>query len=100
MKNIQNRIKNHLPTISWAELKTYQFNNLKESKNRDVSKLKNSIVNEGFCFPVFIWNRFVLDGTGRFLALKELEEAGYIVPELPIIELVAVTTSNQQRNWL
>ncbi len=89
MKTIENKIQSELPKLSWTELKTFQFNDLKDSKNRDISKLKNSIVNEGYCFPVFVWKRYVLDGTGRYLALKELETEGYEIPELPFIELKA-----------
>jgi DNA modification methylase len=89
MKTIENKIQSELPKISWTELKTFQFNDLKDSKNRDVSKLKNSIVNEGYCFPLFVWKRYVLDGTGRYLALKELESEGYEIPELPFIEINA-----------
>lgn len=89
MKTIENKIQSELPLISWTELKTFQFNNLKDSNNRDISKLKNSMVNEGYCFPVFVWKRYVLDGTGRYLALKELESEGYTIPELPFIELKA-----------
>jgi DNA modification methylase len=89
MKTIENKIQSELPKLSWTELKAFQFNDLKDSKNRDISKLKNSIVNEGYCFPVFVWKRYVLDGTGRYLALKELESEGYEIPELPFIELKA-----------
>ena len=89
MKTIENKIQTELPSISWQDLKTFQFNDLKENKNRDISKLKNAMVNEGFVFPFFIWKRFVLDGTGRFLALKELEAEGYEIKELAFVELNA-----------
>ena len=88
-KSITSKIKTELPRIQWNEIKQFQFNELKENKNRDISKLKNAIVNEGFLFPVFIWNRFVLDGSGRLHAIKELEQEGYIIPDLPFIELEA-----------
>ena len=52
-KKITNTITSELPRITWKELEGFQFNDLKENKNRDISKLKNSIVNEGFCFPFF-----------------------------------------------
>ena len=88
-KKITNTIESELPRITWKELEGFQFNDLKENKSRDISKLKNSIVNEGFCFPFFIWKRYVLDGTGRYLAIKELESEGYVIPELPFVELKA-----------
>ena len=87
-KEITNTIISEMPRINWDEIKDFQFNDLKDSK-RDISKLKNSIVNEGFCFPFFVWKRYVLDGTGRYLAIKELESEGYIIPELPYVELKA-----------
>lgn len=89
MKTIENKIETALPTLSWEELQDYQFNDLKQADNRDISKLKNSLVNEGFCFPFFVWKRYVLDGTGRYLALQELESEGYEIPELPYIQIEA-----------
>ena len=83
------RIVSELPKKFWSELKEYQFNDLKESKDRDITKLKNSIVNEGFAFPFYCWQRYVIDGKGRFLALTELEKEGYDIPPLPYIELKA-----------
>lgn len=89
-QSINNRVKN-CKTIPWAELKTYEFNDLKDSKTRDISKLKNAIVNNGFCFPLYLWSghRYVIDGNGRNLALSELESAGYSICDLPIVEIEA-----------
>ena len=77
--------------MTWGELRTYERNDLKEENNRDVTKLKNAIVNDGFTTPFFIWSnhRYVLDGTGRCLALEELESEGFVVPELPVIHIDA-----------
>jgi len=74
----------------WEELKTYEFNDLKD-KTRDVSRLKNAIVNEGFCFPLYLWKgkRYVIDGNGRNLALQALEADGYVIPPLPVVEIEA-----------
>ncbi len=89
-RKIINTVKN-CKTLSWKELKTYEFNNLKEDQNRDVSKLKNLIVSDYFCFPFFIWegNNYCIDGAGRRKVLLELEEEGYIVDDLPIVEIQA-----------
>lgn len=89
IKEIKVSIKTKLPRISWEKLKGYEFNALKEAENRDVSKLKNSIVNRGFKFPLYIWERYVIDGAGRDKALFELETEGYEIPDLPYIELEA-----------
>lgn len=83
------RIESELPKKSWHELKTYQFNDLKETKDRDIDKLKNAIVNEGFAFPFYCWQRYVIDGTGRYLALLELEKEGHEIPDLPCVSLRA-----------
>lgn len=90
MKIIINKITN-CETINWNELKTYEFNTLKEQKDRDVSKLKNSIINSGFNTPFYIWanHQYVIDGTGRQLALLELEKEGVVIPDLPIVKIQA-----------
>lgn len=87
-------IKNNVvdtKTIEWSELKSYEFNSLKSSDNRDISKLKNAIANSGFNFPFYVWHghRYVIDGKGRDIALHELEKEGYVIPPLPIIEIKA-----------
>jgi hypothetical protein len=78
--------------LPWSELKNYEFNTLKD-KDRDVKKLKNSIVNDGFNMPFYLWadHRYVIDGTGRQLALSELESEGYSIPDLPIVSITAET---------
>jgi len=88
-KQIEVKISTDLPKISWENLQKCKFNDLKENENRDVSKLKNSIINYGFRFPLYKWNDFICDGTGRDLALFELAEEGYEIPDLPFVELQA-----------
>jgi len=90
MKQIQNKIvKTEL--IPWAELKGYEFNQLKDNSNRDISKLKNSIINQGFSFALCNWfeHKFIIDGTGRHLALLELEKEGYEIPDLVVNQIQA-----------
>jgi len=79
-------------TIPWELLKEYEFNNLK-SETRDIQKLKKSIIKRGFCFPLYIWadHEYVIDGNGRNKALRELEQEGYNIPALPIVEIEAKT---------
>jgi hypothetical protein len=92
MKTIQNKITN-CETIPWSELKTYEFNTLKEEQGRDVTKLKHSIVNDGFDDAFDIWadHKYVIDGTGRQMALLELESEGYEIPDLPVVKIEANT---------
>jgi hypothetical protein len=75
IKQIEVR-NNGYKLIKWAELKTYDCNTLKEVENRDVSKLKNAIVNSKFSFPFYVWKRLIVDGRGRYLALLELQNGG------------------------
>ena len=94
-------IKNNVvggEVLAWNILKTYEFNNLKE-EDRDVSKLKNAIVNGGFSFPIYIWNehRYVIDGKGRDIALSELESEGYVIPDLPVSYIQAENKAQAKR---
>jgi DNA modification methylase len=89
-KVILNKTKS-CQSIPWQELKGYEFNGLKEADGRDVTKLKASIVNDGFIFPMFIWagHKFVIDGAGRDKALMELEAEGYEIEGIPVVEIEA-----------
>lgn len=85
---IKNKVTN-CPTISWDIVKTWEFNQLKDNSNRDITKLKNSIIKNGFIAPFDCWKNskknYVIDGTGRNLALLQLETEGYNIPELPVL---------------
>lgn len=98
MKSIKNNVHG-TKTISWDVLKTYEFNDLKEKENRDISKLKNSIINDNFSFPFYLWkdHNYIIDGNGRNLALQELEAEGYKIPELPIVEIEANTKAHAKK---
>lgn len=98
MKSIKNNVHG-TKTISWDILKTYEFNDLKEKENRDISKLKNSIINDNFSFPFYLWkdHNYIIDGNGRNLALQELEAEGYKIPELPIVEIEANTKQHAKK---
>jgi hypothetical protein len=91
MKNIT--IKNKILGFEyrpWAKIKNYEFNNLK-SETRDTTKLEHTIINNGFASPFYVWagNDYVIDGTGRWIALQNLEKAGAVIPDLPIILIEA-----------
>ena len=86
---IINKVTN-CPTIAWSIIKEWEFNQLKDNSNRDVKKLKNSIINNGFIAPFDCWKNdkgknFIIDGTGRQLALLQLETEGVDIPELPVL---------------
>lgn len=100
---IKKEIINHLQnckTISFKEYSKLQFNDLKEAKDRDVTKLKNSLVNEGFIFPVYKWKRYIIDGTGRDLALKSLNKEGYTICDIPYLEIPANNLEHAKKRIL
>jgi len=86
-------------TLAWDILKTYEFNSLKSSDSRDVSTLKNAIINSGFNFPFYVWHghRYVIDGKGRDIALSELEKEGYVIPDLPVSYIKADNKAQAKR---
>lgn len=86
MKTIQVDNPTGLPTIEWEYLKAnFEPNALKDKKSRNIGDLKQSIINDGFDFPLFIWldGKYIVDGTGRFMALEMLEYEGYKIPAIP-----------------
>ncbi len=70
-------------------LDNHTFNSLKDSKKRDVTKIKNSFIKKGFAVPVFVWEKFVIDGTGRKQAMIELMAGGYTFDSVPYVRLHA-----------
>jgi hypothetical protein len=88
-KTIKNKIVG-FELKEWSQIKGYDFNNLK-SDVRNVTKLEQSILNNGFTSPFIVWSGkdYVIDGTGRWLALQNLEKAGVVIPPLPIILIEA-----------
>lgn len=90
-----------LPTIAFAELKTaYESNALKDAKTRELGKLKGSIKRSGFRFPIFIWEKFVVDGAGRIAALSMLEYEGYEIPAIPYVVIDAANKKDAMQGVL
>jgi len=94
-KLIKNNVKN-ADKISVDEFLKWEFNKLKDAKNRDVTELINSIKDFGFAVPVFIWSDkkddvYVLDGTGRSMAVKQMIADGYEFESIPVVEILAET---------
>lgn len=84
------------PVVPWGVLKKYEANRLKSGERRNVGKLKKAILDEGFCFPVFVWSPknnveppYVIDGAGRMEALHQLEKAGHPIEDLPVVFIEA-----------
>lgn len=89
-KTIINKVKDTKTLTLQAFLDDYTFNTLKDANKRDVTKLKNAMKKRGWTSPVFTWNSFVVDGTGRRKAVVELLEEGYTFPQgIPYVEVEA-----------
>ncbi len=97
---IQNNVSK-LKTISTDDFLALEFNELKDP-NRDVTKLVNAIKNDGWNFPVFIWEqgKYVIDGTGRRKALLQLLKDGYSVKEIPVVSIASSTLEEAKRKTL
>ena len=84
------------------ELKEFQ-GELKTRTDADYEKIFASIRKHGIAFPFFVWNKgsdnFILDGHGRFEALRRAAHTGYIIPELPIVYIEA-TDETTAKNLL
>ncbi|HUX58136.1 MAG TPA: ParB N-terminal domain-containing protein [Bacteroidales bacterium] len=68
--------------------------NLKSISDKSMQKLKNSIIGNGFAFPIFAWKKgeriYSIDGIHRIKALKGLEREGYKIPtDLPVVYITA-----------
>lgn len=89
-KTIINKVKDTKTLTLQAFLDDYTFNTLKDANKRDVTKLKNAMKKRGWTSPVFTWQKFVVDGTGRRKAVVELLEEGYTFPQgIPYVEVEA-----------
>lgn len=90
-KIVQINVSEHVPRIPWVEIKKMEVNNLKSGLDRDITKLENAIINRGFNFPFFLWanHSYIIDGAGRVAALSNMEQTGWVVPDLPVVEIYA-----------
>ncbi len=74
--------------VSLAEL-TELEGNLKDLSEANYVKLRNSITEFGFSFPIFMWEdplnnkKWIIDAHHRIKTLRKMEEEGWSVPRLP-----------------
>lgn len=75
---------------------------LKNHGNKE--KLKKQILDQGFSAPVFVWKNdgkyYLLDGHGRTSACLDLKQAGYKIPDLPAVEIIAKTKREAKKKLL
>ena len=91
----------HMLELPWSDIKEFSFNKLKDEKTRNLDDLKESILQNNFSMPFFAWvapNKvtFVIDGTGRKLAIEMLEAEGHDIGELPVIFIEAKNIQEAQ----
>lgn len=62
---------------------------LKHATKENMRKLKNSIITNGFVFPIYVWENagkyYVIGGHHRVKALKELLEKSYTIEGVPCV---------------
>lgn len=92
MKKIKVKCK-AATTIDYRLLKPFQ-GELKELDDNDRAKLKETIRDRGFAFPIFVWEDasgtpYTMDGHQRCKILAELEKDGYEIPPVPISYILA-----------
>ena len=89
--------------IPFRQLKDFQ-GELKTITDDNLDKLKNSIIKNGFCAPVFVWKNkdknYLIDGHQRLKALNSLFADGYIIPDIPIVYITADNKKDAKRKLL
>lgn len=85
MKKVENKCETK-DFLSLDKLATFA-NDIKNRTSYDIDRLKKSITDNGFLFPLFIWKdkNVILDGKSRYVALNQLKNEGYEIPEIPIV---------------
>lgn len=79
-------------TVNVADLKPFQ-GDLKEMSAESAGKLKASILKYGWRFPVFVWRDgktdWIHDGHGRVIVLEKMLKEGYVIDDLPVVDIQA-----------
>lgn len=83
IKTIQNKVIG-LTSVRWNDLATLRTPDLKVASDQGFQRLKNSILEDGFIKPIYIWEdgsiQYCLDGELRLKALQSLLDHGHPVP--------------------
>jgi hypothetical protein len=74
-------------TVGLDEVNDLQ-GNLKDLNEAQYVKLRNSIMQYGFSFPLFIWvdsegKKWIIDAHQRVRTLRKMQQEGYTIPPLP-----------------
>jgi len=82
--------------LDYRLLRNFQ-GDLKDRTDGDVQHIKESMLEHGFSFPVYVWKHVeadrlvydVIDGHGRLEAVQEFAKEGYEIPLLPVVFIEA-----------
>lgn len=74
--------------VNFRDLNPFQ-GELKDLNEANKRKLMDSIIDDGFLFPIHVWEDasgtlYTMDGHQRCIVLDELEKKGYQIPKVPI----------------
>ena len=91
-------------TVALDDLVEFQ-GKLKTITNKNLEKLKRSILRHGFTAPMFVWvapdsRPRIIDGHQRLRALQALRREGYSIPELPTVYIHADTEDEAKEKLL
>ncbi len=86
---IKNRIS-HLPSYTLKEMEPNPWN-FKTIEDRFIEKLRTSLEKNGMDLPLYVWKRgkkiMVIKGCKRLHVLRRMEERGYTIEKVPVVEL-------------
>lgn len=79
--------------------------NLKTLSEDDYVKLRNSITEFGFSFPIFFWQdesgkRWIVDAHQRLYTLRKMREEGWTIPDLPADRIHATDKREARKKLL
>jgi hypothetical protein len=89
--------------IDISEMSEFQ-DDIKDLSRGNFLKLKNHIINNGYSFPICVWQNgdsyYILDGHQRKRVLTKMREEGFEVPPVPVSMVRAVSFEQAKRKLL
>lgn len=93
-KIIRDTADSRLERLTLSSLTDFQ-GDLKSLSEDSFNRLSKSIINKGFFVPLAVWTekktkiKRILDGHQRVRVLTKLAEEGWVIPELPVLNVEA-----------
>lgn len=100
MKTIKIRCK-AARLVDYRKLNPFQ-GELKKLGDDNKQKLKDSIIDDGFLFPIHVWEDasgmlYTMDGHQRCIVLDELEKQDYEIPKVPVAIIQAADIAEAKK---